>query len=921
MTKKVSMSLANKFHGRFNILSCSFMNLLPATFNTSMAIISCLFLLSLCIGAGMDFAYGGEEPAILQLQKWESSRVQVNLSDFREGFISPSRELLVLLSYNCEALLLPLGKSIRDPKSSKNFQNQDALFSFSLERMLPCKTELGDDYESTSQSIETETCNIKTRAADFTGSTCFPSISDVSTVAWGMCEGLCSQHDNVPYKELLFVLGSEGVTVHAFCQSYMMSELITTTEQDVGQGLWVEWGPSAASAQLSGAVPLCDSNMQSSDSLDVSDRSCSSVTGEIANSYSMEGQKELSSESVGGKRWFCTYLTKVETMKSDGTVYTKFPDKSSVPSSASVVSFSNFLSCPQLLEFLSDGSPVSHDKQNGNISAEDQMSSSYKCFRVFSNDAQCLIGFALSTKKDVQNDSTNMDDGTGCEVFVAVARLINWGMQWVCSVTVGKCLEGRPAIEWPDFRFSHAFLICLNVSGLVSMYIALTGEHIVCLDMLNICGVSPSLVSQEQKNPSLKIRESCIEEKKCGQLVNQTGDFVGRRRFKRLLVISHSLTFCVIDEYGLTYVIHVDDHIPKKYHSLEKLHPPYKQLSDGMLAAWEVGAAEIGYRRVFSDFLGGKEQRKSSVIRESSFTNNTHEESKYGSYGSSLSDALEVNKNRMFGSRLRSRHSRKIFLAIDGSKEDSVVCFSPFGITRLVKGKCSEGNGKCRLVHSSLNINMTINDDSSYNIQGWDAIVDKAIGCSFHGCLYLVTNDGIAVVLPRLSLPSNFYPVEAIGYRQSCYISGSKYEVQKLHEFESIKRPFSPWKVELLDKTLLYEGPEVADELCLENGNSMKLNFVAFVDADDLGRVPLNLPEDLRRAYLCISILGKYVFVPHCPTHALVIESSSLIIREDIVHKKSDVLSQNFAGWDLSVTWIRSLQLALEYLKFEEIEK
>ncbi|KAM3200587.1 putative protein isoform X4 [Capsicum annuum] len=791
----------------------------------------------------MDFAYGGEEPAILQLQKWESSRVQVNLSDFREGFISPSRELLVLLSYNCEALLLPLGKSIRDPKSSKNFQNQDALFSFSLERMLPCKTELGDDYESTSQSIETETCNIKTRAADFTGSICFPSISDVSTVAWGMCEGLCSQHDNVPYKELLFVLGSEGVTVHAFCQSYMMSELITTTEQDVGQGLWVEWGPSAASAQLSGAVPLCDSNMQSNDSLGVSDRSCSSVTGEIANSYSMEGQKELSSESVGGKRWFCTYLTKVETMKSDGTVYTKFPDKSSVPSSASVVSFSNFLSCPQLLEFLSDGSPVSHDKQNGNISAEDQMSSSYKCFRVFSNDAQCLIGFALSTKKDVQNDSTNMDDGTGCEVFVAVARLINWGMQWVCSVTVGKCLEGRPAIEWPDFRFSHAFLICLNVSGLVSMYIALTGEHIVCLDMLNICGVSPSLVSQEQKNPSLKIRESCIEEKKCGQLVNQTGDFVGRRRFKRLLVISHSLTFCVIDEYGLTYVIHVDDHIPKKYHSLEKLHPPYKQLSDGMLAAWEVGAAEIGYRRVFSDFLGGKEQRKSSVIRESSFTNNTHEESKYGSYGSSLSDALEVNKNRMFGSRLRSRHSRKIFLAIDGSKEDSVVCFSPFGITRLVKGKCSEGNGKCRLVHSSLNINMTINDDSSYNIQGWDAIVDKAIGCSFHGCLYLVTNDGIAVVLPRLSLPSNFYPVEAIGYRQSCYISGSKYEVQKLHEFESIKRPFSPWKVELLDKTLLYEGPEVADELCLEN------------------------------------------------------------------------------GWDLSVTWIRSLQLALEYLKFEEIEK
>ncbi|XP_049348132.1 uncharacterized protein LOC125812685 [Solanum verrucosum] len=807
----------------------------------------------------MDFAYGGEDPAILQLQKWGSSRVQVNLSDFCEGFISPRRELLLLLSYHREALLLPLGKSTKDPQSYKNLQNHDASFPCSLERMFPGKTELGDDCESTSQSIEAETCNIKTEAVDFTGPISFPSISDVSTVAWGRCEDLCSQHDNVPFNELLFVLGSEGVTVHAFCQSYMMSEFITPTEQDdVGQGLWVEWGPSTASAQLSGTV--CDSTMQSNDSLDVSDMSWSSVTGGRANSCSMEGQKEVSSESFGVKRWLHTYLTKVETMKSDGTVYTKFPDKSSVPSSASIVSFSNFLSCPQLLEFLSDGCPISHDKQNSNISAEDhadststdsiqmspdalvgQLSSSYKCFRVFSNDAQCLVGFALNTKKDVQIESTNIDDGTGCKVFVAVARLINWGMQWVCSVTVGKCLEGRPAIEWPEFKFSHAFLISLNVSGLVSIYIALTGEHIASLDVLNICGVSPSLVSQEQKYSSSKIRESCIEEKKCGQLINQAGDFVGRRRFKRLLVISHSLTFCVIDEYGLTYVIHVDDHIPQKYCSLEKLHP--QQLSDGMLVAWAAGAAEIGYQRVLSNFFGGKEQRKSSIIRESSFADNTHEERKYGSYGSSLSDALDVNKNRIFGSRLWSCHSRKVFLATDGSKEDGVVCFSPFGITRLVKGKCSGENGKCRLVHSSLNVNMTINDDTSYNIQGWDAIVDEAIGCSFQGCLYLVTKDGIAVVLPRLSLPSNFYPVEAIGYRQSCYSAGSKYGVHKLHEFESKKRPFSPWKVEVLDKALLYEGPEVADKLCLEN------------------------------------------------------------------------------GWDLSVTWIRNLQLALEYLKFEEIEK
>ena len=34
---------------------------------------------------------------------------------------------------------------------------------------------------------------------------------------------------------------------------------------------------------------------------------------------------------------------------------------------------------------------------------------------------------------------------------------------------------------------------------------------------------------------------------------------------------------------------------------------------------------------------------------------------------------------------------------------------------------------------------------------------------------------------------------------------------------EPIKR-FSPWKVEILDRVLLYEGTEMADQLFLKNG-------------------------------------------------------------------------------------------------------
>lgn len=49
-----------------------------------------------------------EGPTLLQLHKWEPSQFQLKLSEFREAFISPSRQLLLLLSYHSEALLLPL---------------------------------------------------------------------------------------------------------------------------------------------------------------------------------------------------------------------------------------------------------------------------------------------------------------------------------------------------------------------------------------------------------------------------------------------------------------------------------------------------------------------------------------------------------------------------------------------------------------------------------------------------------------------------------------------------------------------------------------------------------------------------------------------------------------------------------------------
>lgn len=58
----------------------------------------------------MDFPLGSEDPAILRLHKWDLSDTGIRLLDFREAFLSPTREILLLHSHEREAILLPLSK-------------------------------------------------------------------------------------------------------------------------------------------------------------------------------------------------------------------------------------------------------------------------------------------------------------------------------------------------------------------------------------------------------------------------------------------------------------------------------------------------------------------------------------------------------------------------------------------------------------------------------------------------------------------------------------------------------------------------------------------------------------------------------------------------------------------------------------------
>uniref|UniRef100_A0A5B6Z0A7 Spatacsin C-terminal domain-containing protein n=1 Tax=Davidia involucrata TaxID=16924 RepID=A0A5B6Z0A7_DAVIN len=878
---------------------------------------------------GMDFNPGGEGPAILQLQKWGPSEFQLNLSEFREAFISPTRELLLLLSYQCEALLLPLAKgeciNSKDPETYyESLQNPSCLTSCSPELAAPSSSDLRENISSTSESIKMVSDNDFSLEINFSRSNNYPFVCDVNSLAWGICGDTYNQHKEASFRELLFVSGNHGVTVHAFCQPNKTSGMTKPIQDsEIVGGMWVEWGPSTALAH--NTEELEHSSLDYEVPGDVMDVNRTNGTGENLHSLCVEAGDDELSRSVSPKRFLRTFLTKVDTVKSDGKFWTKFPEKPSFPSSATVVSFNIFDSNSPLLDSMCHADFVSDKKESCNesvldpaniIAAESDsslssvivkpdapsnflsggMSSSYKCSRVFSSNSHHLIGFVITLVDPVSVNNSDICEKNWSKILLLVARLDWRGIQWVCSVKLDESLGRGIVIEWTDFQFSDNFLICLNASGLIFFYGAITGEYIAHLDILQICGLHPQLSSPEQEKLFVEIdlasRSADIQNERDaganGKSSQRISDLFGKRMFRRLLVASHTSLLAVIDEYGVIYVLRGGDHMPGKYWSFDKLLPHFQHLGLGILVGWEVGGAEISHQRVFSSLSGCHNSNMESIRNKSSsfmddMGNNAlprNQESylkekggQYDSYMSGFSAASQTMDQRFHGSQLPSRLMRKIFLPTSRSSEDDIICFSPFGVTRLIKKHDGKDNKSSQLVHSDLHFDSAVNDDRCFNLQGWEASVGEAVGCTFQGYLYLVTERGLSVVIPSVSVSSNFLPIEAIGYRQPSISTGIGCQVGNLLEMKTLKQHWSPWKVEVLDRVILYEGPEEADCLCLENGWELKnsrmrrlqlaLDYLKFEEIENSLEmlVGVNLAEEgiLRLLFAAVYLMNRKV--------------------------------------------------------------
>ena len=360
----------------------------------------------------------------------------------------------------------------------------------------------------------------------------------------------------------------------------------------------------------------------------------------------------------------------------------------------------------------------------------------------------------------------------------------------------------------------------------------MSGEYVAHLNILQACGLKPDLNLHEPDKLPVDVVGKSIK----------VENVLGRRLFSRLIPAPHTSLLAAVDEYGVVYVICACQCFLDGGHTYEKLLPHCQHLGLGMLASWEVGSSSIGCQRLYSKFSGYHDSSFSSTGRGClSFLNNggndaLHEIQPWNLNGkqpqqntqclSGFFATSQITSQTLHDSEVKSHLMRRIFLPTYRVDEDDPICFSPFGITRLIrKHNMMDQNGS-QIVHFNLYTESAVCDDSCVPIDyemfihkgRKEAFTGDAVGCTFQGYFYLVTESGLSVVLPSISVSSSFLPIECVGYRQWSISSDSGYQEKDNLEIRESKQPCSPWTVEVLDRVLLYDSVEEADRLCFENG-------------------------------------------------------------------------------------------------------
>ncbi|KAJ1264321.1 hypothetical protein BS78_09G254700 [Paspalum vaginatum] len=699
-----------------------------------------------------------DEPAVLQLCRWRLSQPQLKLSEFREAFISPTRQLFGLLSDHGDLVL--------------------------------ARAEVNPSQVESTRALS-DTC---TQAIFET----FSSIPRVKSLAWGYCSDASSPLEDSSFNEILVVSSHASITVHAFCCS-RKSTLAVNSTSDAKElhGEWKEWRPTEYSVSEGG--------------------------------------------ESGPKNWFCSFLTTITASVSSGKYQARFPMKSLLPHTAEAVSFSIYDITLSFLKFWYSKCPqktmmeTSSESPQSFLSslpvAEASCSCQWECLKVLSSSSGYVIGLVLTPNESVTCAAHQCN--TEC-ILVAVLELNQWGIQWNFVADLQDVHDSiKPSPKWVDFQLSDTFLACLSTEGFVAIWDVKTGGLATSFSVLQKCRTNREMpLSSISPVTNLDGGNISVE------------DSVGRM-FKRLVLASYSHILAVVDEVGVVYMFYADDILNFKANVHENFDLFVMDRFGDCFSAWEAAGHDIGSRsfctnqsiqqgslhpaKLVPEFSG----KTDAGIRPRKRRKRRCNENEVDSGRSGFVTTGQMKVGVPCPSSVNSSSSLRRILLPPCRSQQEVISLSPLGLMRISKGSIADGNGHVKIFHSELFMYSSILVERDINAGFVDkrlpfkkhyAFAGDSIVCSCQGYLYLITQCGLSVVLPPVSISSFSSHGDAIKFWQPGFAGGGTCDALNLLSVDRSETIWKSWQIEVLDRALLYEGPALADRLCRENGWDLKVS-------------------------------------------------------------------------------------------------
>jgi hypothetical protein len=700
-------------------------------------------------------------------------------------------------------------------------------------------------------------------------SSSFHVIDDIGCFAWACCgDEFAANSEAGPFKDILVTAGRKGLVFHAFCSDD--SEVVNTSGCKDGdcKGKWRNWRQQGGisfedSGDDRGKRKLCfpdESSSNAEDSGSQGARLDAALDGGSSfESFVVDGQLE---PLEGGLH--LQFLKHQPWPASAKCISFSLPYSS--PSFSLLCKFAQTGSqieeglgergsCPPE-QVLQVAKLLSNPAQNLVVVLLVQQPTDPTPEDEAAEEGKCPGGSTMGMFK-IFDQFWAVVTGVYCQKLRVLSRINSRDIQ-----------GGLPGVSapWTDFQLSDSVFVALKENGMVFLWNAFTGDLITQIDVPQFCRVdlkveqvkdfseaaavelhgSPRVSSQVEEPISLQdsqsgegnhdFKDGTNEDVAPQETVEgSTTTLRAKNRYYQVTVTPDCLLIAVSDAKGIVSLVSTDEYFASDAFTLSETSGSrsaecyaLKPLSSYEVAGSDIGGAKhesaIPNRNWIDWSFNGRESDALTVTKReegslSSSSKNTFNSSLLGASGFTSRDRVTQYEIRGVGlAHTQLQPLRKLFFPNKSSSGLLGMALSPYSIT------CAASNTSQEFILSQhgLRVSHELLDDAQLNDKEGSLnslskfCAGKVLVFSSQGCLYIISQSGLHVVLPPVATRDQKLPGSK-GHRGVEKENGSNKWACLLPP-ESLKPAPRQWELEVLDRCLVFNSVKETEQLCLENG-------------------------------------------------------------------------------------------------------